>query len=127
MIRFIISGQPVAKGRPRLGRGMVYTPAKTVAYEKVVALAAKAAMRGNTPPIIGPVSVDIKFFLARPKSNKSTEPVVKPDIDNLAKSVCDALNGIVWKDDSQIVHAKITKEWAVGRMSPCCIFEAIEL
>jgi Holliday junction resolvase RusA-like endonuclease len=126
MISFIIPGQPVAKGRPRLGRGRVYTPAKTVAYEKVVALAAKAAMRGNMP-ITGAVSVGIKFFLARPKSNKSTEPVVKPDIDNLAKSVCDALNGIVWKDDSQIVQAKITKEWALGRMPPCCMLEAIEL
>lgn len=126
MIRFIIPGQPVAKGRPRLGRGHVYTPAKTVAYEQVVALAAKAAMRGNKM-LTGPLDVRLLFFLNKPKSNKSTEPVGKPDFDNLAKAVCDALNGIVWKDDSQIVHATVTKEWAVGRMLPCCIFEAIEL
>ena len=39
-------------------------------------------------------------------------PLKKPDLDNVMKIVCDALNGIAYKDDVQIVNAKICKRWS---------------
>jgi Holliday junction resolvase RusA-like endonuclease len=39
-------------------------------------------------------------------------PTKKPDFDNIAKIISDACNGIVYKDDAQIVHAVIAKRWS---------------
>ena len=39
-------------------------------------------------------------------------PTKKPDADNIIKSIADALNGIAYADDSQIVQATVNKWWA---------------
>jgi Holliday junction resolvase RusA-like endonuclease len=75
-------------------------------------------------PLKGAVAVYIYIKLAVPKSysKKRTEaclsglelPTKKPDWDNVAKSVCDALNGIVYMDDTQIVDAHVTKVYAAN-------------
>lgn len=127
MIVVEIPGEPVAKGRPRFraitardGRSFVntYTPAKTKAYERALAMMAKVAMRGE-PPLEGPLRVKVTAFLTVPASwsNKKRDAALagtvcaisRPDADNYQKAAWDALNSIVWLDDSQIVDAHMVK------------------
>jgi Holliday junction resolvase RusA-like endonuclease len=90
----------------------MFTPAKTVAYEGLVAMAAQAAM-GSFSPFAGPLSLEIEAIHTVPASwskrrraealDGLLHPTVKPDIDNIAKAIADGGNGVVWVDDKQIV------------------------
>lgn len=126
MIAFTIPGPAVGKGRPRATRqGRMYTPEKTVRYESLVALAAQEAMQGAFP-LSGGVRITINIHCEIPRSwsqkkkNAALEgvlrPTGKPDFDNVAKACADAMNGIVYEDDKQIVWALITKQYAAA---PC--------
>jgi Holliday junction resolvase RusA-like endonuclease len=116
-----LAGQPVAKARARFGQGKVYTPAKTSAFETALGLAGNAAMRGR-PPLACAVKVEIVALFGVPASwskakraaalNGQIRPTGKPDWDNVGKSACDALNKIVWNDDSQIVRATVSKRYS---------------
>jgi Holliday junction resolvase RusA-like endonuclease len=116
---FKIYGEPVAKGRPRFTKqGRTYTPAKTKKYEDDVRMMAKAAM-GSSEPLETPVSVFIHITLPIPQSyskkrsedclNGFERPTKRPDLTNIIKSIEDGMNGIVYKDDSQIVSLHSTK------------------
>ena len=127
MLTFHIEGDPVPKGRPKFrqagGFVRTYTPGKTVDYENVVREAARAAM-GVTDVLETPVGVFLYIRLPIPASysKKAREacirgelhPTKKPDIDNLAKSILDGLNGIIYKDDAQIVSLHVKKVYASG-------------
>lgn len=104
-LRIVIPGKPIGKGRPRFGKGRVYTPKKTLDYEKAVAWTAKAAM-GRRRVIDGPVSLTINCFFKGKKVGWHTS---KPDWDNTGKLCADALNGIVYLDDRQVSHAIVRK------------------
>jgi Holliday junction resolvase RusA-like endonuclease len=123
-----LPGPPRGKGRPRFrivnpkaGKqfGSVYTDAKTAGYEGALRQIAALKMRG-IPLMEGPLRVVITatFLPATswPKRKKSDalsgviRPTGKPDFDNLAK-VIDALNGIVWPDDSQVVDGRVIKQY----------------
>lgn len=118
MIRFVVPGQPVAKGRPRLtvrgGHARAYTPAKTVAYEGLIALAGSEAMAGATP-YAGPLAVEATAVFSIPPSwsKKKREAAywhtIKPDADNIAKALGDGLNGVCWADDSQVASIRVLK------------------
>lgn len=113
MIEFVIPGAPVAKQRPRFARVgayvKTYSPAKTKAYEEIVAWHGKMAM-GSRKPLAGALIVHFEFGLTIPASASKKRGaaclaeahVSKPDITNLIKSVEDGLNGICWVDDSCI-------------------------
>lgn len=121
-LTFKILCVPIGKGRPRVtARGKfahAYTPKKTKDYEKFLKAEAATAMTGWAP-LTGPLKVDIQFTMPIPKSvtKKGRELMLtgtvkhtkKPDSDNLAKSVLDALNGVVWEDDSLIYDLHVTK------------------
>lgn len=125
VVHFHIEGTPVPKKRPRFSTqgGIVrsYTDKGTRNYEDHVNLSSRAAM-GSTGPLETPVGVYLYVRLPVPKSRskKRTEaalgglekPICKPDIDNLAKSLLDGMNGVVFKDDSQIVSLHVTKVYA---------------
>lgn len=121
MIRIIVPGQPVAKARPRMavvnGHARAYTPAKTVAYEGLVAKAGHDVM-GDATLLDGPLAVTVLAYFERPQSwtRKKAEATiyhtVKPDGDNILKAASDALNGIVWHDDKQIASAQVMKLYA---------------
>lgn len=123
-LKFTIPGQPVGKGRPRVGRvaGHVrmYTPEKTASYESKVALSAHQAMAG-APILDGPCAMAIVAVFPIPKSwtkGKQAQAQAgkvrhtgKPDLDNLAKSICDGMNGVVFKDDAQVVSMSLSKRY----------------
>jgi Holliday junction resolvase RusA-like endonuclease len=114
-----VIGEPVSKGRPRFGRGKTYTPAKTIAAETFIQLC--ATQKGVPKMMNGPLRLTVTFSMGIPKSwsaKKKAEaelgnirPTSKPDIDNLIKLVGDALNGIAYKDDSQIVEIQAVKKY----------------
>lgn len=125
-----LPGNPVGKGRPRFrtvtttaGRSFVtaYTPAKTRHYSEDLAWAAKIAMKGRKP-LLGPLKANVTAFFAVPPSwtmrkrdaalAGSVFPTGRPDCDNVQKEAWDALNGIVFADDAQIVKAEVSKIYA---------------
>jgi Holliday junction resolvase RusA-like endonuclease len=102
-----------------------YTPTKDPvnAFKATVQMAAAQAYEGA--PLAGPLEVDMQFVMPRPKSlvwKKRPMPrqwdARKPDRDNLMKSVQDALNGLLWADDSQIVAGNVEKFIAAGDEQP---------
>jgi len=120
LIRLTVPGEPVAKGRPRVTKWGAYTPEKTKNYETLVR-ELYIIQHGQTL-LDGELSVDIKAYFTIPKStskkkkalmaSKDIRPVKKPDIDNVMKSITDALNEIAYKDDSQIVSATVSKYYS---------------
>jgi Holliday junction resolvase RusA-like endonuclease len=118
MIEFEILAEPYGKGRPRFTRGgHAYTPEKTRAYEKLVQDEYIRQTGGGMYE--GPMEVFIKATCRVPKSGTKKDrerklqgfilPTKKPDCDNIAKTILDALNGIAYKDDSQIVSLHVYK------------------
>jgi Holliday junction resolvase RusA-like endonuclease len=100
------------------------------AFKAAVQMAASQAYSG--PPLEGPIGMDLTFIFPRPKSvpKKYGEGrqwhTVKPDRDNLQKSVQDALNGILYRDDAQICDGFVTKYRAAADEQPhvvVCIWE----
>ena len=110
MLEFTVPTAPVAKARARSTRsGHHYTPQKTVDFESMVAWHARAAMAGK-PLYEGALIVTLYYGIPIPKSleprikrGEIVYPTSRPDMDNYEKSVLDGMNGVVYKDDSQIV------------------------
>ena len=122
MINLTIPGKPMGKQRPKFARvgafTKSYTPKNTVNYETLV----KELFIMNHPdhvPIDGPVIMELTIWQQIPKSMsqvkiKATKlgllrPTTKPDIDNVIKIICDALNGLAYVDDNRIVHLTANK------------------
>jgi len=124
---FTIPGPPVGKGRPRMtarhGIARSYTPAKTVAYEQLVREAwLHAGSHAVFPPDV-PLWVWVHAWFAVPKSASKARRAAlldrgwclkKPDGDNILKVVTDALNGIAYHDDAQVVDARVLKRYTDG-------------
>ena len=124
-IEFFVPGTPVGKGRPRAARrgaGLVmFTPGKTADYEALVAATAGNAMRAHQL-LDGPLEavLDVRFPVPvswskarRARALAGAEwHTSKPDADNVAKAILDACNGVVFRDDSQIVMLTATKEFS---------------
>jgi Holliday junction resolvase RusA-like endonuclease len=90
---FTVDGEPVPKGRPRLGQGRTYTPKRTTAAEKKVRAAFKQAMPGWDP------EPDLTYG-ALVEFRTGSGSVV--DIDNATKLIMDALNKVFYLDDIQV-------------------------
>ena len=118
---FVIEGKIKGKGRPRFAKfgGFVkaYTPEDTVSYENLIKLQFKVAcgnwyselpLRMNITAIHGVVKSVSKKSKALMLSGE-IRPIKKPDTDNIVKVICDALNNIAYKDDTQIVELVVNK------------------
>ncbi len=121
-MRFLVGIEPTGKARPRLGRGgHVFTPKKTVDAERAIA-AAFHLTGAEMIPEGTPVMLEVTAYFSIPKSwpEKKREaamagellPTKKPDADNILKLVADALNGVAYADDAQIVRSSVWKEYS---------------
>ena len=100
VITIIIPGEPIPMQSFRIGyRGHHFQSARIRAAQDAVAWCAREAMAGESP-LIGPVAISATF------ARKSRRRV---DCDNLFKLVADALEGIVYKNDAQIMHLELDK------------------
>lgn len=88
-------------------------------WRDLVAREAREQMHG-LPPLETSVRLGLVFWLARPRSVKRDEPTVKPDLDKLQRAVLDALTGIVYRDDAQVVHIEADKRYCDHAVvNPC--------
>lgn len=120
-MRFTVYGNPVAKGRPKFSSqgGFVrsYTPAKTVNYENLVKVSFD--MSEEKEKFDGQVAALLMVYCSIPKSTSKKKrelmiegtirPTTKPDLDNIAKAILDALNGRAFDDDKQVVSLTVEK------------------
>lgn len=118
---FQVLGKPVGKGRPRFStvNGYVrpYTPTKTVEFENLVRI---AWMNAGFEKMDGMLSIGIDAYFPIPTSYSKKKQAAlegadydkKPDVDNICKSVLDALNGIAYDDDKQVVSVVIRKMYS---------------
>jgi len=108
MIEFRVDGKPVPQGSKNIYRGRLVESAKGLKeWRHAIALEA-AKQNWYTEE---PVNILVHFYFQRPKTVTRARPSVKPDIDKLLRSVGDALTGVVFKDDSQIVEIAAKKEY----------------
>ena len=122
MIKLIVQGSPVALKRHKHTKsGHTYDPSKG---DKRLFLA-KAIKTAPKFPLDGPISMSCEFYVEHPKGHYRTGKYFKqlkpgadtwrskrPDIDNYIKLVLDALNGVFYKDDSQICHIEAIKKYS---------------
>lgn len=108
VVKLTVIGNPLSKGRPRFSRrtGHARTPRRTRLAENTIAWEAHAVMSGRQPYACS-LAVTLRFFMAT---------AGRVDVDNLTKLVLDALNGIVWADDSWTVLVTASKQ--IDRLNP---------
>lgn len=125
-MKFTIPGEPCGKARPRVVHNgnfsRAYTPEKTVNYETLVKLEYQRQC-GGAYISAGGIHMSIIARCAIPNSaskrkaqamlDGAIRPTKKPDCDNIIKIICDALNGIAYKDDAQIISVSIEKRYSV--------------
>lgn len=128
IFRFRVFGKPVGKGRPRFRRVgnfvQTYTPKNTQEWEREIGeqvgiilarLRSKGALDGIDLPLSGRVMLNLRFNLRKPKSapKKLRFQMKKPDLDNLDKSLIDALSSIqLLKDDNIVTDISTCKRFA---------------
>jgi Holliday junction resolvase RusA-like endonuclease len=129
-MEFIVEGKPQGKARARTyydkraGKMRSFTPDQTKSYEDLIRWSYKSA--GGQYMGEATLQVDIQAHYPVPKSwnrgktNEAvqgiTRPTVKPDCDNIAKSVCDALNGVAYTDDRLICRLDVRKQYGTVPM-----------
>ena len=116
MIEFIVYGEPVAQGRPKTavvqGRAIVYDPKKSSEFKRDVKVIAQVHVPDEL--LTGPLEMTIKIYRPIPQSMSQTKreqalreellPAKKPDLKNYVAGIEDALEGVLYVNDSQIVR-----------------------
>lgn len=118
-IWFTVPGEPRGWARARTQGARFFTDTKTRSEKQAVAA---WAIEAGARIIDGPVDVRLTAYLRIPKSASKKlraamlaniqRPTKKPDNDNLAKLALDALNGVCWHDDVQVVDLTVRKFWS---------------
>jgi len=115
-----VYGVPVAQGRPKFFRRGdhvgAYDPKKSRNFKSGIRIQAleQLSQGGTVPPLNeGPLSMQVHAYLPRPKTlpKRIIHHIKRPDADNIAKGCKDALKGVVYKDDSQIVELLVRKSY----------------
>lgn len=124
IVQFVVKGTPKGKARPRFvrtGKGVrTYTPKATETYQNDVLSAYMDTYKGTK--LNGPIYARITAYFDIPKSTPKNKRAgmkwydKKPDVDNIAKSVMDALNGVAYDDDKQIIWLVIRKMYGEPRV-----------
>lgn len=121
-LQFTVPGAPKGKARPRVTRmGHAYTPKDTVMYENLVRTCFMEKYPKHKPEHGSVYASIIAYFpIAKGTSKKKIiemahgdlQPLKKPDVDNIIKSILDSLNNIAYTDDSQVVGCAATKYYS---------------
>lgn len=136
-MNYVVEGTPVGKGRPKFARRgkfvSTYTPTKTRTYEDTIKVAARQAM--TIEPLQTPVTVFVYISVPIPASYSKKrkeaclsgfeKPMKKPDIDNVSKCFLDAMNGIVYVDDVQVISLHMTKVYSTVGMVEVMVKEDV--
>ena len=116
MIKIIVFGDPVPKARARTvrlknGQSVSYTPEKTASWEDSIRM--QALTHRPEKLLDGPLALEATFYRIKPpsKPKKCFYPDTKPDLDNLCKSVTDALEGLIYTNDSRFVDKILRKRY----------------
>ena len=128
MLRFTVPGEPYGQPRPRFsvanGKAHTYNTDESRNYKTQVKLIAQVAAteQGWTFAEAEGIGVNIYAYMYIPQSKSKKfhaaamagdeRPTKKPDCDNIFKAVTDALNGLLFKDDKQIIHARVEKYYS---------------
>ena len=111
-----IVGTPKPQGSKRVFNGRVVEAAGNAlkVWRKQIADACLAQVNEDHRLMLGPVRVEVDFYLERPKTVKRSMPIVPPDVDKLARGLLDGIgqSEVVWGDDSQVVELIARKEYA---------------
>ena len=113
---FEIPGKPRGKERARTfkdkaGNTRTTTPEQTASYENWVKMCFIQARPQGFEIFEDAVCMEITVVQKKAKSNKMLHPCLTPDLDNVAKIVCDSLNGLAYRDDKQVIELHIVKAW----------------
>ena len=133
-LRFVVIARPQPKGSTRAFIPKGWTRAivtsdnpKNKGWQQMIAECAALELQrpGCEPFGSGPVVLTARFHLPRPKALQTKAKALrdfphtkKPDLDKLTRAVKDALTGVVWTDDSQVVELHATKHYCAAGMFP---------
>lgn len=107
-----IAVRPLSKERPRFNkRGFAYTSARTREYENKIAYEYKGEKIDATHTVAVELTFDVSgtFITVTATKNPDWKCSLRGDLDNYVKSILDALNGVAWEDDKQIISLKVNK------------------
>lgn len=116
MIAFFAPGIPRAMQTGKVvttGDGRSFPVRRHTEWGSYVALV--ASQHRPEALLCGPLAVRLVFHLPAPKQRKRVLPITRPDVCNLQKGVVDAMNGVLWVDDSQVVELVVAKVYAGAR------------
>lgn len=105
-----VSAFPIARKNGKMGAVVTHT-AKSKVWEKVIRDHVQRVLGAELKTIVGAVSVELIFFLSRPKSVVRPYPSVPPDVDKLERAVLDAIKGL-FEDDARVVDLESRKRYA---------------
>lgn len=119
-VKFSVVGPPVPKSRPRVvtkgKRRFAYTPKRVRDWEDIIR---EEARKHFERPFDWPVVVSLIFLMPRPKSRRLEYWVsTTPDLDNLEKSVLDAMNEVAYTDDRLVVVKSSSKRYVQKEEEP---------
>lgn len=134
-VKFTVPISPTGKGRPKFARCgnfvKTYTPEATASAENLVKIIYQRDCEKAW--FDGAFMIKIECLYDRPKCHYNSKGLVKqnapkyctkkPDLDNVEKLICDSLNGLAYKDDSQCVRSISYKRWADYNEKACMVVE----
>ena len=120
---FEISGDPIAKKRPRFSKNGTYDVQSKEKNAYLWSIRSQIALKGILKPIEGPIEMEMIFYTSMPKSVlKSKRKALetdgtfdwrRPDLDNYQKFILDVLNSYLYHDDAQIVKIYACKMYSL--------------
>ena len=125
---FTVPGEPQGKARartwfdPRVGKAVSKTPENTVVYENLVKLCYQSAARNYHFPDDTPLAISIEAHFKIPPSTSKKKralmlegkllPLKAPDLDNIAKSILDGLQGVCYRNDNAVAELTVSKYYS---------------
>ena len=110
MISFFVDGRPIPQGSMKVINGhILHTQGSALAvWRSSIALGARHA---GALPRDGAISIEMSFFMPKPRTVTRSHPTVAPDLDKLVRAVLDGLTAIAYRDDAQVTSIIARKDY----------------